>query len=397
MADPDLYADGQRARETVQAHQHALAELDEVDGRVGNAAGGVGVVGEEVATRRTVRKPRRGRDDVSRVIAVANQKGGVAKTTTVANLGAALHDAGCRVLLVDMDPQASLTVWSGRNPDDLDKTTYDCLIKDVDSREILLPTPMGPDLLPANIDLSLAEMELIHTVNRERRLAGMLAPLRDDYDFVLMDCQPSLGLLTVNAFAAADEVLVPLVCEFLSTRAVDVLLRVLRKVQVQVNSKLKVAGILPDYVRRASAPCPGRAGAAGGAVRGKGARAQRLRRAAVGALRRGGRARAVHPVVHAHPRGLGGVPAPGSARAGRCRCVVQPRSQGTDEFPSLDQPVADAPRIDVFTRKCTRPEEVVPCVPVQSRFAQKWWSPSRCRAGRSGGDGLRQRGTTCSA
>lgn len=182
---------------------------------------------------------------MSRVIAVANQKGGVAKTTTVANLGAALHEAGYRVLLVDMDPQASLTVWSGRNPDDLGKTTYDALIKGLDSREILLSTPMGPDLLPANIDLSLAEIELIHTVNRERRLAGMLAPLRDEYDFVLMDCQPSLGLLTVNAFAASDEVLVPLVCEFLSTRAVDVLLRFVRKVQVQVNSKLKVAGILP--------------------------------------------------------------------------------------------------------------------------------------------------------
>src|SRR5690606_16509210 len=150
--------------------------------------------------------PERGRGDMSRVIAVANQKGGVAKTTTVANLGAALHEAGYRVLLGGMDPPASLTVWSGRNPDALGKTTYDALIKGLDSREILLPTPMGPDLLPANIDLSLAEIELIHTVNRERRLAGMLAPLRDEYDFVLMDCQPSLGLLTVNAFAAADEV-----------------------------------------------------------------------------------------------------------------------------------------------------------------------------------------------
>lgn len=182
---------------------------------------------------------------MSRVIAIANQKGGVAKTTTTANLGAALHELGYRVLLVDMDPQASLTVWSGRNPDDLERTTYDSLIKEVDSREILLPTPIGPDLLPANIDLSLAEIELIHTVNRERRLAGMLAPLRDDYDFVLMDCQPSLGLLTVNAFGAADEVLVPLVCEFLSTRAVDVLMRVVRRVKVEVNSQLKVAGILP--------------------------------------------------------------------------------------------------------------------------------------------------------
>lgn len=182
---------------------------------------------------------------MSRVIAIANQKGGVAKTTTAANLGAALHEAGYRVLLLDMDPQASLTVWSGRNPDELDKTMYDSLIKDLDSREILLSTPLGADLLPANVDLSLAEMDLINTVARERRLGAVLAPLRDDYDFVLMDCQPSLGLLTVNAFAAADEVLVPLVCEFLSTRAVEVLMRMVRKVQVQLNSKLAVAGILP--------------------------------------------------------------------------------------------------------------------------------------------------------
>lgn len=182
---------------------------------------------------------------MSRVVAIANQKGGVAKTTTAANLGAALHEAGYRVLLVDMDPQASLTVWSGRDPDLLEKTTYDALVKDTDAREILLDTPLGPDLLPANIDLSLAEMELIHTVNRERRLAGMLAPVRDEYDFILMDCQPSLGLLTVNAFAAADMVLVPIVCEFLSTRAVDVLLRMVRKVQVMVNSRLQVAGLVP--------------------------------------------------------------------------------------------------------------------------------------------------------
>ena len=136
---------------------------------------------------------------MSRVIAIANQKGGVAKTTTTANLGAALSRAGYRVLLLDMDPQGSLTVWSGRNPDELDQTMYEALIKGLDSREILLSTPLGPDLLPANIDLSLAEMELIGTWPRERRLGGVLAPLRDEYDFVLMDCQPSLGLLTVNA------------------------------------------------------------------------------------------------------------------------------------------------------------------------------------------------------
>lgn len=182
---------------------------------------------------------------MSRVIAIANQKGGVAKTTTTANLGAALSGAGYRVLLLDMDPQGSLTVWSGRNPDELDKTMYDSLIKGLDSREILLSTKLGPDLLPANIDLSLAEMELIGTVARERRLGGVLAPLRDDYDFILMDCQPSLGLLTVNSFAAADEVLVPTVCEFLSTRAVDVLMRMMGQVKLKLNSKLRLTGLLP--------------------------------------------------------------------------------------------------------------------------------------------------------
>lgn len=182
---------------------------------------------------------------MSRVIAVANQKGGVAKTTTTANLGAALSQAGYRVLLLDMDPQGSLTVWSGRNPDTLDLTMYDALIKGRDSREILLPTALGPDLLPANIDLSMAEMELLGAVARERRLAMVLAPVRDEYDFILMDCQPSLGLLTVNAFTAADEVLVPVVCEFLSTRAVDVLLRMMAKVRLEQNSRLKLTGFVP--------------------------------------------------------------------------------------------------------------------------------------------------------
>ncbi|HLT57652.1 MAG: ParA family protein [Limnochordales bacterium] len=187
---------------------------------------------------------------MGRVIAVANQKGGVAKTTTVANLAAALSEAGARVLMLDMDPQGSLTLWSGHNPDALDKSLYDSLIKGLDSREILLSTPLGADLLPASIDLSLAEMELVGMVARERRLGGVLAPLRDRYDYVLVDCQPSLGLLTVNAFAAADAVLVPVACEFLSTRAIQVLLRMVRKVQLRLNSQLVVAGILPTLFDR---------------------------------------------------------------------------------------------------------------------------------------------------
>lgn len=187
---------------------------------------------------------------MGRVIAIANQKGGVAKTTTAANLGAALSQAGARVLLLDMDPQGSLTVWAGRDPDRLEKSLYDSLVKGVSSPEILLKTPLGADLLPANIDLSLAEMELVGMVARERRLASVLAPLRDQYDFVLIDCQPSLGLLTLNAFCVADEVLVPVACEFLSTRAIHVLLRMIGKVKLRLNSRLAVAGILPTMFDR---------------------------------------------------------------------------------------------------------------------------------------------------
>ncbi|HEY8416922.1 MAG TPA: ParA family protein [Limnochordales bacterium] len=188
---------------------------------------------------------------VGRVIAVANQKGGVAKTTTVANLAAALSQLGARVLMLDMDPQGSLTLWSGRNPDTLEKSLYDSLVKGLDSRQIRLSTPLGADLLPANVDLSLAEMELVGMVARERRLGAVLAPVRDEYDFVLVDCQPSLGLLTINALAAADELLIPVACEFLSTRAIQVLLRMVRKVQLRLNSKLAVTGILPTlYDRR---------------------------------------------------------------------------------------------------------------------------------------------------
>ena len=213
---------------------------------------------------------------------------------------------------------------------------------------------MGPDLLPANIDLSLAEIELIHTVNRERRLAGMLAPLRDEYDFVLMDCQPSLGLLTVNAFAASDEVLVPLVCEFLSTRAVDVLLRFVRKVQVQVNSKLKVAGILPTmfdgrlrHVRaeldRLEQRFQGKVPVLSDCAV---PRSVRFAEAAVGA---------VDIVVHAGPCGRGGVSPPGRALAGRSGGAGEGgRRAESGSAPGDGLLLADEP-LDVFTRKTAAP------------------------------------------
>lgn len=180
-----------------------------------------------------------------RVVTVANQKGGVAKTTTVLNVAAALAEEGARVLMVDLDPQGSLTLASGFAPDALELSLYDGLIKDIPADHFLLPTSFGPDLLPSNVDLSLAEMELINLVARERRVGALLAPILERYDWVLIDSQPSLGLLTVNALAACDQVLIPVACEYLSLRGVEVLLRMMGKVRVRLNSRLRVVGLLP--------------------------------------------------------------------------------------------------------------------------------------------------------
>jgi chromosome partitioning protein len=182
---------------------------------------------------------------LGRVIAICNQKGGVAKSTSTYNLGAALHERKQRVLLVDLDPQGSLTLCCGFEPDSLPKTIYNALLKRTPVEEVLLKTNFGCDLIPANVDLSIAEMDLVHAMNRERRVAGLLAGLRDQYDFILIDCQPSLGLITTNALAAADEILVPVACEYLALRGVLVLLKMYGKVRLRLNSKLKITGFLP--------------------------------------------------------------------------------------------------------------------------------------------------------
>lgn len=178
-------------------------------------------------------------------IAVASQKGGVGKTTTTVNVAAALVAAGKRVLLVDLDPQGGLTLASGFPPDSVEKSIYDGLVRDADPRSLLLRAKFGADLIPANIDLSLAELELVNTFARERRLAGLLAPIRDEYDTVIVDCQPSLGLLTLNAMTVADGVLIPVACEYLAMRAVKGFLVFVNKVKAQANSGIRIIGILP--------------------------------------------------------------------------------------------------------------------------------------------------------
>jgi len=178
-------------------------------------------------------------------IAVASQKGGVGKTTTVVNLAASLVEQGKKVLVVDLDPQGSLTLASGLTPDAIDGTIYDGLMRDKDPASLLVKASFGADLIPANIDLSLAELELVSAFARERRLAAVLAPIRDNYDTVIIDCQPSLGLLTLNAMAVADGVLIPVACEYLAMRAVNGFLKFVSKVKAQANSKIHIIGILP--------------------------------------------------------------------------------------------------------------------------------------------------------
>jgi chromosome partitioning protein len=182
----------------------------------------------------------------ARVIALCNQKGGVGKTTSAINLGAALAEVGRRVLLVDFDPQGALSAGLGVQPHQLDRTTYNLLMEhNVSIDDVLLKTSVpGIDLLPSNIDLSAAEIQLVGEVAREQTLARALAPVLGEYDFVLIDCQPSLGLLTVNALTASHGVIIPLECEFFSLRGVALLIDTIEKVQQRLNPDLKLDGIL---------------------------------------------------------------------------------------------------------------------------------------------------------
>jgi chromosome partitioning protein len=182
---------------------------------------------------------------MGKVIAIANQKGGVGKTTTAINLAASLAVLDHKTLLIDADPQANATSGIGFDPKNIKTSIYECIIDDVEPKNIILnsATP-NLDLIPAHIDLVGAELELINLPNRDKMMRKVINKIRNSYDFILIDCSPSLGLITVNALAAADSVIIPVQCEYFALEGLGKLLNTIKIVQTRINTDLEIEGIL---------------------------------------------------------------------------------------------------------------------------------------------------------
>jgi chromosome partitioning protein len=182
---------------------------------------------------------------MGQIIAIANQKGGVGKTTTAMNLAGCLGVLEKKVLLVDADPQANATSGVGYNPQEIEKGIYECLIGSTTAKESI-ETTLSPnlDLLPASIDLVGAELELVNIEEREYRMKKVLAEVKDDYDYIIVDCAPSLGLLTLNALSASNSVIVPIQCEYFALEGLGKLLNTIKVVQQRFNIELKIEGLL---------------------------------------------------------------------------------------------------------------------------------------------------------
>ncbi|MCL7747477.1 ParA family protein [Halalkalibacter alkaliphilus] len=182
---------------------------------------------------------------MAKIIAVANQKGGVGKTTTAVNLSACLAHIGKRVLLVDIDPQGNATSGVGVEKGDVDECVYDILVEDVEAVDVIKSTSVERlDVLPSTIQLSGAEIELVPTISREVRLKRALSTVAENYDYIFIDCPPSLGLLTINALTASDSVLIPVQCEYYALEGLSQLLNTVRLVQKHLNTDLEIEGVL---------------------------------------------------------------------------------------------------------------------------------------------------------